>query len=75
MSSTCARAPRWRVVGRLAAWGASLAAGAAFFRWLEVPLGDVIQAASDRLTVRLASAQTPGNAVHRALPCSRCRRW
>ncbi|QGZ39359.1 peptidoglycan/LPS O-acetylase OafA/YrhL [Pseudoduganella flava] len=31
--------PAWQGLGMLCAWGASLAAGAAFFRWVEVPLG------------------------------------
>jgi peptidoglycan/LPS O-acetylase OafA/YrhL len=32
--------------GMLAAWGASLAAGAAFHRWIEVPLGRLLQSSS-----------------------------
>jgi peptidoglycan/LPS O-acetylase OafA/YrhL len=31
----------WQAIGMLVAWGASLAAGAAFFRWVESPLGRV----------------------------------
>ena len=31
--------PEWQALGMLTAWGASLAAGAAFHRWVEVPLG------------------------------------
>jgi peptidoglycan/LPS O-acetylase OafA/YrhL len=34
--------PAWQGLGMLCAWGASLAAGAAFFRWVEVPLGRAI---------------------------------
>jgi len=33
-------------VGMLTAWGASLAAGAAFHRWIEVPLGRLLQPSS-----------------------------
>ena len=31
--------PEWQALGMLTAWGASLVAGAAFHRWVEVPLG------------------------------------
>ncbi|HEU4816815.1 MAG TPA: acyltransferase, partial [Janthinobacterium sp.] len=34
--------PEWQALGMLTAWGASLAAGAAFYRWVEVPLGRVV---------------------------------
>jgi peptidoglycan/LPS O-acetylase OafA/YrhL len=34
--------PHLQAVGMLIAWAASLAAGAAFFRWVEVPLGRVL---------------------------------
>lgn len=34
--------PYWQALGMLVAWTASLAAGAAFFRWVESPLGRVI---------------------------------
>lgn len=34
--------PEWQALGMLTAWGASLAAGAAFYRWVEVPLGRVM---------------------------------
>ncbi|MED5597265.1 acyltransferase family protein [Janthinobacterium sp. P210006] len=34
--------PAWQALGMLTAWGASLAAGAAFHRWVEVPLGRVM---------------------------------
>ena len=35
--------PEWQALGMLTAWGASLAAGAAFYRWVEVPLGRAVQ--------------------------------
>ncbi|MCX7293985.1 acyltransferase [Janthinobacterium sp.] len=35
--------PAWQALGMLTAWAASLAAGAAFHRWVEVPLGRVVQ--------------------------------
>ncbi|MGV7210110.1 acyltransferase family protein [Oxalobacteraceae bacterium A2-2] len=41
-------APAWQAAGMAAAWSASLAAGAAFFRWVETPLGRAIQAAARR---------------------------
>ena len=34
--------PAWQALGMLTAWGGSLAAGAAFHRWVEVPLGRVM---------------------------------
>lgn len=34
--------PEWQALGMLTAWGASLAAGAAFYRWVEEPLGRVV---------------------------------
>ena len=34
--------PEWQALGMLTAWIASLAAGAAFYRWVEVPLGRVM---------------------------------
>lgn len=34
--------PAWQALGMLTAWSASLAAGAAFHRWVEVPLGRVM---------------------------------
>lgn len=36
-------APQWQALGMLAAWGGSLAAGALFHRWVEEPLGRVMQ--------------------------------
>ena len=40
----------------LTAWGASLAAGAAFHRWVEVPLGRVVQQWMGKAGVRAVSA-------------------
>ena len=34
--------PAWQALGMLTAWSASLAAGAAFHRWVELPLGRVM---------------------------------
>ncbi|MGK5070750.1 acyltransferase family protein [Janthinobacterium sp. RT4P48] len=34
--------PAWQALGMLTAWSASLAAGAAFHRWVEVPLGRIV---------------------------------
>lgn len=36
--------PEWQALGMLTAWGASLLSGAAFYRWVEVPLGRVVLA-------------------------------
>jgi peptidoglycan/LPS O-acetylase OafA/YrhL len=38
--------PHEQALGMLVAWAASLAAGAAFYRWVEVPLGRVLAARS-----------------------------
>lgn len=38
----------WQVVGVLVAWMASIAAGAAFHRWVEVPLAELTIPASER---------------------------
>lgn len=35
--------PEFQAFGMLVAWGASLAAGAAFFKWVEVPLARAVQ--------------------------------
>jgi peptidoglycan/LPS O-acetylase OafA/YrhL len=40
--------PHWQLPGMLAAWAASLAAGALFHRWVEVPLGRTIRTATTR---------------------------
>ena len=44
--------PEWQALGMLTAWGASLAAGAAFYRWVEVPLGRVVPLAVAHLRMR-----------------------
>jgi peptidoglycan/LPS O-acetylase OafA/YrhL len=38
--------PQWQALGMLTAWAASLAAGATFFRWVELPLGRLFQGAT-----------------------------
>ncbi|MGK5081102.1 acyltransferase family protein [Janthinobacterium sp. HLX7-2] len=48
--------PEWQALGMLAAWGASLAAGAAFYRWVEVPLGRAVQSLMGRAGARVVSA-------------------
>ena len=48
--------PAWQALGMLTAWGASLAAGAAFHRWVEVPLGRVMQQWMGKALVRPISA-------------------
>ena len=40
--------PLWQGAGMLVAWAASLAAGAAFFRWVETPLGRAARFATTR---------------------------
>jgi peptidoglycan/LPS O-acetylase OafA/YrhL len=40
--------PHLQAVGMVVAWAASLAAGAAFFRWVEVPLGRALGVAAGR---------------------------
>jgi peptidoglycan/LPS O-acetylase OafA/YrhL len=47
--------PEWQALGMLTAWAASLAAGAAFYRWVEQPLGRVVQFASRQGGVRTVS--------------------
>ncbi len=44
--------PELQGLGMLVAWAASLLAGAAFFRWVEVPLGRVVQFATERVVLR-----------------------
>jgi peptidoglycan/LPS O-acetylase OafA/YrhL len=51
--------PYLQAVGMLVAWAASLAAGAAFFRWVEVPLGRVLTFAAGPVLIR----SLPVNAV------------
>lgn len=41
--------PHWQLPGVLVAWAASLAAGALFYRWVEMPLGRTIRAAGTRV--------------------------
>lgn len=41
--------PHWQALGMLLAWIASLAAGAAFFRWVEMPLGRTLSFARERM--------------------------
>ena len=48
--------PEWQALGMLAAWGASLAAGAAFHRWVEVPLGRAMGSVLAHLAGRPALA-------------------
>jgi peptidoglycan/LPS O-acetylase OafA/YrhL len=38
----------WQAIGTVVAWAASLAGGAAFFRWVEAPLGRIAGVASER---------------------------
>jgi peptidoglycan/LPS O-acetylase OafA/YrhL len=45
--------PELQAFGMLVAWGASLAAGAVFHRWVEVPLGRVLQLAAGKFATRL----------------------
>lgn len=42
----------WQALGMLLAWGASLGAGAAFFRWVELPLGRMVRFASAHFVTR-----------------------
>jgi peptidoglycan/LPS O-acetylase OafA/YrhL len=48
--------PELQAFGMLVAWGASLAAGAVFHRWVEVPLGRVLQLAAGKFATRLLAA-------------------
>jgi peptidoglycan/LPS O-acetylase OafA/YrhL len=48
--------PVWQGLGMLLAWGASLAAGQAFFRWVELPLGRVVQFATGRIAPEAGTA-------------------
>ncbi|PHV16023.1 GTP cyclohydrolase [Janthinobacterium sp. BJB1] len=48
--------PEWQALGMLTAWGASLASGAAFYRWVEVPLGRAMQAWVGKADMRTVSA-------------------
>jgi peptidoglycan/LPS O-acetylase OafA/YrhL len=44
--------PELQAFGMLVAWGASLAAGAVFHRWVEVPLGRMVQFAAAQFSLR-----------------------
>lgn len=44
--------PAWQALGMLMAWSASLLAGAAFHRWVEVPLGHFVPLAVSHLRMR-----------------------
>lgn len=48
--------PHLQAIGMLIAWAASLAAGAAFFRWVEIPLGRVLAFATGPGAVRPSPA-------------------
>jgi peptidoglycan/LPS O-acetylase OafA/YrhL len=41
--------PSWQMAGVMGAWAASLAAGAMFHRWVELPLGRTVRAATTRM--------------------------
>lgn len=47
--------PEWQALGMLTAWAASLGAGAAFHRWVEVPLGRMVQSLVGKALVRPVS--------------------
>ena len=47
--------PEWQALGMLTAWFASLAAGAAFHRWVELPLGRLAQSLQGKALVRPVS--------------------
>lgn len=44
--------PAWQALGMLCAWMASLTAGAAFHRWIEVPLGRAVRFTMAHLVMR-----------------------
>ena len=44
--------PEWQGLGMLLAWAASLVAGAAFYRWVETPLGRLVQLAMEQIAMR-----------------------
>lgn len=46
--------PHYQALGMLAAWAASLLAGALFYRWVEVPLGRMLQSATTARSPRTA---------------------
>lgn len=49
--------PELQAVGMLLAWVASLLAGSAFFRWVEVPLGRVVELAAGHVVMRPLPAE------------------
>lgn len=49
-------APEWQALGMLTAWSASLLAGAAFYRWVEVPLGRVVLALAGKASQQRMAA-------------------
>lgn len=49
--------PHLQAAGMLIAWAASLAGGAAFFRWVEVPLGRVLAFSAMPVVIRPLSAR------------------
>lgn len=44
--------PGLQALGMLIAWAASLSAGALFYRWVELPLGRVVQFATEKFALR-----------------------
>ncbi|NGZ88268.1 acyltransferase family protein [Duganella aceris] len=48
--------PEFQAFGMLTAWGASLAAGAVFHRWVEVPLGRAVHFAAAKIVARPLTA-------------------
>ncbi|QOL50620.1 acyltransferase family protein [Massilia litorea] len=55
----------WQAVGTLIAWAASLAGGAAFFRWVEAPLGRMAGMAGGARPVRAFDGLTRKDVVAR----------
>jgi peptidoglycan/LPS O-acetylase OafA/YrhL len=55
----------WQAVGTVIAWAASLVAGAAFFRWVEAPLGRMAGVRSGVQPVRLFDARARKEVVTR----------
>jgi peptidoglycan/LPS O-acetylase OafA/YrhL len=50
--------PHEQALGMLVAWAASLAAGAAFYRWVELPLGRVLASRPKPASRLRSSAKT-----------------
>ena len=55
----------WQALGTVIAWAASLVGGAAFFRWVEAPLGRMAGICSRSQSVRSFNGLAPKNAVTR----------